>query len=318
MAQQLIQGRPIGFGSVMLLLLVLAVPAAGAGLGTAFTYRGRLVVGGSPANGTYDFQFTLYDAENGGTNLGTATVDNVTVAGGLFTAALDFGEGAVTGQARWLAIGVRPGASTGAYTALSPRQELRPSPHALALPALWVEQNATSPNIIGGHVDNFAAGGIQGATISGGGRAGDVNQVMEDFGAIGGGSGNIISGGWATIGGGYYNAASSEGTTVGGGEINTASRLYATVGGGYGNTSSGQAATVGGGGGNDASGNDATIAGGEATQPTTLGLRWEGDHTTPPVGIVPSFPVGHTTRRPGNTVWLWVGGPMPITMAASS
>ncbi len=27
---------------------------------TAFTYQGRLVDGGNPANGLYDFEFTLY------------------------------------------------------------------------------------------------------------------------------------------------------------------------------------------------------------------------------------------------------------------
>jgi len=86
MAKWLIQGRPFGFGCVVLLLgLALAATAAGADLGTAFTYQGRLVTGGNPANGTYDFQFTLYDADNGGANLGTVTVDDVAVAGGLFT-----------------------------------------------------------------------------------------------------------------------------------------------------------------------------------------------------------------------------------------
>ena len=32
--------------------------------GTAFTYQGRLNSGGSPANGTYDLQFTIYDSTN--------------------------------------------------------------------------------------------------------------------------------------------------------------------------------------------------------------------------------------------------------------
>ncbi|HQF88306.1 MAG TPA: hypothetical protein PLN26_13845, partial [Acidobacteriota bacterium] len=62
--------------TVVLLGLALAVPAAGADLGTAFTYQGRLETSGSLANGTYDFQFTLYDADNGGANLGTVTVDD--------------------------------------------------------------------------------------------------------------------------------------------------------------------------------------------------------------------------------------------------
>jgi len=30
--------------------------------GSGFTYQGRLIVGGSPASGNFDFTFTLYDA----------------------------------------------------------------------------------------------------------------------------------------------------------------------------------------------------------------------------------------------------------------
>ncbi len=120
--------------------------AARAAVGTAFTYQGRLTDGGSPANGTYDLQFQLYDAANDGDLLGTVTREDLTVSDGLFTVRLDFGQ-AFDGTARYLAIGVRPGSSTGAYTPLSPRQELTPAPHALALPGLWTQQNGTSPNL---------------------------------------------------------------------------------------------------------------------------------------------------------------------------
>jgi len=34
---------------------------------TSFTYQGRLTDGGTPANGTYEIQFTLWDASAGGT-----------------------------------------------------------------------------------------------------------------------------------------------------------------------------------------------------------------------------------------------------------
>jgi hypothetical protein len=52
------------------------------------------------------------------------------VTAGLFTVTLDFGP-AFAGSKRFLEIGVRPGASTGAYAPLSPRQELTASPNAL-------------------------------------------------------------------------------------------------------------------------------------------------------------------------------------------
>jgi hypothetical protein len=99
-------------------------------LGTGFTYQGHLTDGDNPADGDYDFEFKLYDDAN--TQVGsTVTVDDQTVTDGLFTVQLDFGSTAFQGDARWLEIGVRPGSSTGAYTTLSPRQPLTPSPYAL-------------------------------------------------------------------------------------------------------------------------------------------------------------------------------------------
>jgi len=69
----------------------------------------------------------------------------VAVSGGLFTVKLNFGSGVLTGDARWLEIGVRPGDSGGAYTPLDPRQELTPSPYALALPGLWTNRTPPAP-----------------------------------------------------------------------------------------------------------------------------------------------------------------------------
>ena len=105
--------------------------APAAALGPAFTYQGRLNDGSSPANGAYDFQFKLFDAASGGTQVGsTAGKNDLPVSGGLFTTDLDFGAAAFDGQARWLEATVRPGASTGAYTTLAPRRALLASPYA--------------------------------------------------------------------------------------------------------------------------------------------------------------------------------------------
>lgn len=113
------------------LALVLAV-SAGALVGTAFTYQGRLEDAGAPANGVYDLEFALYDASTGGSQIGsTVTKDDVSVANGLFVVALDFGGNAFAGDARWLEIGVRSGASTASFTILSGRQELTPVPNAI-------------------------------------------------------------------------------------------------------------------------------------------------------------------------------------------
>jgi hypothetical protein len=108
-------------------------------VGTSFTYQGRLTDGGTPANGAYDFEFKLYDAVSGGGQVGsTVTKDDVTVTDGLFTVQLDFDSGVFNGDARWLEIGVRPGASTAAYTVLRPWQALTATPYALyAKSAPW-------------------------------------------------------------------------------------------------------------------------------------------------------------------------------------
>ncbi|NOZ95289.1 MAG: hypothetical protein GXP47_11220 [Acidobacteria bacterium] len=100
-------------------------------VGTAFTYQGRLTDGGRPANGTYDLRFRLYNAASGGTQVGsTVTKDDVSVSDGLFSVQLDFGN-VFDGTALWLELAVRRGASTGAYTTLSPRQALTAAPYAM-------------------------------------------------------------------------------------------------------------------------------------------------------------------------------------------
>ena len=99
-------------------------------VGSGFTYQGQLTDGGVPAEGSYDLQFELYDAETDGNLIGTVALEDVSVTDGLFTVSLDFGTGAFDGQARWLAIGVRPGDETGAYTPLTPRQPLAAAPYS--------------------------------------------------------------------------------------------------------------------------------------------------------------------------------------------
>ncbi len=112
---------------------------AAVALGNEFTYQGRLTDSNNPANGAYDFQFILYNAEVGGSQVGPiVTVNDVSVTGGLFTTQLDFGPNMFQGQARWLEIFVRPGASLAAYQQLTPRQEITATPYALyAMGAPW-------------------------------------------------------------------------------------------------------------------------------------------------------------------------------------
>jgi hypothetical protein len=100
--------------------------------GTAFTYQGQLNDTGSPANGSYDLTFALYNSSNPAfTNVaGPVTNSAVAVTNGLFTTLLDFGPGIFTGTNYWLGISVRTNGGT-TFTALSPRQPLTPTPYAI-------------------------------------------------------------------------------------------------------------------------------------------------------------------------------------------
>jgi len=112
------------------LIILVAVAVTAAPLGTEFTYQGFLSDGGTPATGTFDFRFFVYDADAGGSQVGVMVlVENLTVTDGRLTAQLDFGS-VFDGTALWLEVGVRDGSSTGAYTVLSPRQELTAAPFA--------------------------------------------------------------------------------------------------------------------------------------------------------------------------------------------
>jgi len=123
---------------VLVALIVMVLSTAGwtADMGTAFTYQGQLSDTGSPADGEYDFEFKLYDDPNtvvGVQKGSTVTKNEVDVADGFFTVNLDFGGTVFAGDARWLEVGVRPGAwnDPNEYTTLSPRQEITPTPYAL-------------------------------------------------------------------------------------------------------------------------------------------------------------------------------------------
>ena len=121
------------FAQLALLALMLSLSAGTAqAQTTSFTYQGSLSDNGSPANGPYDLQFKLFDALTGGAQQGsTIPRDDVQVTNGVFSVTLDFGAAAFPGANRFLEISVRLGTSAGAYTTLSPRQQITSTPYAI-------------------------------------------------------------------------------------------------------------------------------------------------------------------------------------------
>ncbi|MCP4658765.1 MAG: hypothetical protein GY856_25420 [bacterium] len=116
---------------VVLVLMVLFVGgvAAQVPVDGTFTYQGQLLTAGSPANGSYDLDFGLYDDEVSGTLLGTVTKLGEPVSDGIVNVELDFGTAPFNGQKRWLEIAVRP-AGGGAFETLTPRVPLTATPYA--------------------------------------------------------------------------------------------------------------------------------------------------------------------------------------------
>ncbi|HZM01592.1 MAG TPA: hypothetical protein VFC44_01090 [Candidatus Saccharimonadales bacterium] len=99
--------------------------------GTAFTYQGQLNSGGSPANGSYDVQFTLFATNAGGSSsAGPVVKTGLGVTNGLFTTTVDFGS-VFNGASNWLELAVRTNGASSFSPPLAPRQQLTPTPYAV-------------------------------------------------------------------------------------------------------------------------------------------------------------------------------------------
>jgi hypothetical protein len=289
-------------------------------VGTAFTYQGQLKQSGVPVDELADLEFTLWDADVGGSQVGpTLTFDGqggnpppVDVVKGLFTVLLDFGGDVFTGDARWLEVCVAVPSGSGTWQTLSPRQELTPVPHALALRALRTDHDAEVPDVIGGCRENSVTAGVSGATISGGGDVDAANRVTDHLGTIGGGSNNLAgsddanpyTAGYATVGGGTDNVASALSATVAGGRGNSASDANSTVGGGFRNVASDTNATVAGGNSNTASGSFATVSGGAHNEASDYCATVPGGNDDVASGRY-SFAAGRRAKANHDGAFVW-------------
>ena len=149
----------------LLLLFLFCFPTLMRGQGTAFTYQGRLNDGGTPANGSYDLTFSLFDSDSAGNQVGnTITNTAVGVSNGLFVTTLDFGSGVFDGARRWLEIGVSTNADDN-FATLIPRQEVTATPYAIfaanvAAGSVASEQLSTPAGPLDGQLLAFTGGSL--------------------------------------------------------------------------------------------------------------------------------------------------------------
>src|SRR6266496_2820041 len=235
---------------------------------TAFSYSGLFDDNNLPANGTYDFRFTLETNETAVAQIGVPVQkDAQIVTDGAFTVSLDF-PNAFDGSDRWLEIEVRTNGINANFTKLTPRAKVAATPYAITAEnlsgnidasqlngAIRTVDGANGPNLIAGSDNNTVGAGVSGATIAGGGvNGGPANVVNANLGTISGGAGNSI--------GNNANEA-----TISGGNANQiqAGATYSSIAGGQNNNVNAAESTVGGGTGNNikANASNATISGGE-------------------------------------------------------
>ncbi len=122
------------FTQVIILSFFTSLACAGGS--TAFTYQGRLLDAGEPANGTYLVQFRLFDDPDAGSQIGsTATFKGLSITDGLISVELDFGADAFDNTGRWLEVTVNGGA------ALAPRQPITRAPYAIQTRGIIVNED---------------------------------------------------------------------------------------------------------------------------------------------------------------------------------
>jgi len=223
-------------------VLVLASGLANAAdIDGTITYQAQIKQNGTPANGTFDFQFRLFtDGTVGvGSPVGAIkTLDNVVLANGQLSTSLNFGPPSLyTGTQLFLEIGIRDGASNQAYTLLNPRQRLTEVPFAsfadhADFAAVTGADSVNSASIVNGSISSVDIDSTQiqrrsatmATTCAGANQSiktintdGTVSCETDDVGAAGGGitsitAGTGLSGGTITTSGTIAIAAGGVGS----------------------------------------------------------------------------------------------------------
>lgn len=120
----------VSVNALLIFVFATFLSVAACGQSLSFTYQGSLTSGGNAANGNFDFEFALFTAISAGSQVGSTQLANgVLVTNGTFSVALNFGD-QYPGANRFLEIRVRPQGG-GAFTTLTPRQQVQSTPYAI-------------------------------------------------------------------------------------------------------------------------------------------------------------------------------------------
>ena len=219
--------NPCKISFVFAVCLSILLSGIGIAQTSYFTYQGQLKDGSSPANGSYDLRFILYDSPTGGSQVGsTWYADNHPIENGLLNTILDFGAAAFNGGERYLEIAVRAGSvddsnhDDGTYTKLSPRQRITSSPYSILAKnvpdnSITAQKISLPLNLSGSEIsDLLSVSNDWGTAISG------VSSNPHDAGVMG--TANYGSDAAGVVG------FSSSGVGVGG--SNTSSQNYGQLG----------------------------------------------------------------------------------------
>ncbi|HVF46226.1 MAG TPA: hypothetical protein VNA17_01530, partial [Pyrinomonadaceae bacterium] len=119
---------------------------------TVFDYQGRLAdERGHPVNGAFQFRFRLFDAAEGGTEIGSMEM-RIVVTAGLYNARLDFGEGAFPGTDRFMEVSFQKNPFQPYFT-LTPRDQVVSAPYSIKSKSS--ETAANSNQLSGVPADQF-------------------------------------------------------------------------------------------------------------------------------------------------------------------
>jgi len=169
--------------SITLFIVLIISAMTTSGQTTEFTYQGNLKLGTPPntvpAQGSYDFEFRLYDADVNGNQFGATIARNaVAVDSGSFSVKLDFG-GNFPGTNRYLAISVRQ-TGGGSFQPLSPRQQISSAPYSVRSASAGNADNASQLGGFGPSGFILNSTNLQGANfnISGNGSIGGTLTVQ--------------------------------------------------------------------------------------------------------------------------------------------